>query len=150
MILVQSFRAKQPKSILDELNKESGRIYTLTMVSHWRTKRKKDLWLSEYDAMRMNDALSGSTILHAHSRDAAQGGFYSACRTTKALKKAGFTEARYPYHPKTFRATTWKKSGVRIKEGKMILARARWLKPVIVTLPENFESCEILRSASCF
>ena len=144
MILVQTFRAKQPKTILDKLNKESGRIYTLTMVSHWRAKRKKEIWLSQYDAMRLNDALSGSTILHAHSRDAAQEGFYKACKTAKALKQAGFIDARYPYHPKTFRSTTWKKQGIRVKEDKLILARARGLDPIVISLPEYLQGYDIL------
>ena len=46
MILTKVFRATQPKSILDELNRESGRVYSETMVEHWRVYRKHAVWLS--------------------------------------------------------------------------------------------------------
>ena len=143
MILTQTFRARQPKSLLDELNKESGRIYTLTMLEHWRVKRKKDIWLSHYGAMRINDSLSGFTILTAHSRDAAQDGFYEACKTTKALKKVGI-EAKYPYHRKKYRSTVWKKDSVRVKNGKMFLPKSRGMKPVVVPLPKHLQGLEFL------
>ena len=143
MILTQTFRAKQPKSILDELNKESGRIYTLTMLEHWRVKRKKDIWLSHYGAMKINDALSGHTILTAHSRDAAQDGFYKACNTTKALKKAGI-EARYPYHQKKYRSTIWKKDRIKVKDGKMFLPKSKGLEPVLIPLPKHLQGLEFL------
>ena len=48
MILTQVFRATQPKSVLDECNMESGRIYTRTMVEHWRIFRKHAVWLSQF------------------------------------------------------------------------------------------------------
>jgi putative transposase len=108
------------------------------MVEHWRIKRNKDLWLSQYDAMRINDALSGKTTLHSHSRDAAQEAFYKACKTTKALKEAGI-DARYPHKRKMFRTTCWKKSGIKVKDDKLYLAKARGLEPVIVSLPENLQ-----------
>jgi len=143
VILTQSFRARQPRSILDELNKESGRVYTLTMVEHWRVKRRKDVWLSQYDAMRLNDALSVSTILHAHSRDAAQEAFYKACKTTKELKRGG-VDSKYPHRRKMFRTTCWKKSGIRVKDAKLYLAKARKLEPVIVPLPKYLQGFDII------
>ena len=143
MILTQSFRARQPRSILDELNKESGRVYTLTMVEHWRAKRKKDIWISQFDAMRINDALSGSTILRSSSRDAAQEGFYKACKTAKALQKAGI-DSKYPHRRKMYRTTTWKKDGIRVKNNKLILARSRGLEPIIVDMPEYISSRDLL------
>src|SRR6266545_3116706 len=52
LILTQSFRARQPKSLLDDCNRESGRIYSQTVADHWRIYRKKDIWISQYSAMR--------------------------------------------------------------------------------------------------
>jgi putative transposase len=115
------------------------------MIEHWRVKRNKDLWLSQFGAMRINDALSGKTILHAHSKDAAQEGFYKACKTTKALKQAGI-DAKYPHHRKMFRTTCWKKSGIKIKDRKLCLARARGLEPIVIEVPEyllGFEFDEV-------
>ena len=49
----------------------------------------------------------------SHSIDAAQEGFYRACAATRDLRKAGFPEVRFPYHPQTFRTTIWKSTGIR-------------------------------------
>jgi hypothetical protein len=62
MILTQVFRATQPKSILDECNLESGRIYTQTMVEHWRVYRNHEVWLSPGMDEKYNDFL-GTHIL---------------------------------------------------------------------------------------
>jgi hypothetical protein len=58
--------------------------------------------------MRLSDYRTGETTLHAHSRDAAQEAFDKACKTIKALKKAGNKEARYPRKRKFYRTTVWK------------------------------------------
>ncbi len=144
MILTQSFLATQPKSLLDEANRESGRIYTKTLATHWRIFRKHGIWLSPFDAMRLNDYLFPGSGLHAHSRDAAQEGFYKACKTAKALKKAGFTDARYPWKRKFFRTTIWKSTGIRVKNGIAMLARSRGLEPIKVVLPVQFVGACIL------
>jgi putative transposase len=144
VILTQSFRALQPKSLLDDTNRESGRIYSKVMATHWRIFRKHGVWLSQFDAMKLDDYLLPETTLHAHSRDAAQEAFYKACKTIKALKKAGDTEACYPYKRKFYRTTIWKSTGVRIKDGVALLARARGLEPVKVVLPARFLNVTIL------
>src|SRR5688572_16352773 len=128
------------KAEADELNQESGRIYTQVMVTHWRIYRKKGIWLSQSSAEKLNDDLGRQTILHAHSRDAAQQGFYKACKTTQALRKAGYPEARYPHKRKRFRTTVWKNTGIRIRHGFMLLAKARGLEPIKVKLSGNFAS----------
>jgi hypothetical protein len=61
VIRTQVFRATQPKSLLDECNQESGRIYTQTMVEHWRIYRKHNVWLSQFDDMYINDFLFKET-----------------------------------------------------------------------------------------
>ena len=105
------------------------------MVTHWRIYRHHGHWLSPYSAMRLNDALGGASSLHAHSRDAAQEGFYKACKTSRTLKKQGNEDIRYPWKRKRFRTTTWKSTGIRHKDGVLLLARARGLEPVRVVLP---------------
>ena len=82
----------------------------------------------------------GSTTLHAHSRDAAQEGFYKACKTAKACKQVGL-EARYPYHRKRWRTTIWKSpKGIALQQGVLLLKRAKGLDPVYVSLPSNLAS----------
>lgn len=146
MIRTHFFRATQAKSLLDDLNKESGRIYTQVMVEHWRVYNKKDVWISPSGAERYNDFLYPDTILHAHSRDAAQQGFPKACKTTRALKKKGDTNTRFPHHRKFFRTTTWKNTGIRIKGNVALLARARGLEPIRVELPADIAQLEFVEA----
>jgi hypothetical protein len=137
MNLTKVFRATQPKSLLDELNRESGRVYSETMVEHWRVYRKQGVWLSPSTEEKLNDFLHPTTILHAHSKDAAQQAFAKAVKKTHALRKAGIANARFPYKRKFWKTTVWKNTGIRVKEGTAILARARGLEPVLVALPEG-------------
>jgi len=67
MILTKIVRATQPRSLLDECNRESGRLYTQTMVEHWRIYRHQKVWLSRGMDEKYNDFLSPTT-LHAHSK----------------------------------------------------------------------------------
>lgn len=135
MILTKVFKATQPKSILDELNRESGRVYSETMVEHWRVYRKHAVWLSSSGEEKYNDYLHPATILHSHSKDAAQQAFAKAVKTTHALRKAGFPKARFPYKRKFWKTTVWKNTGIRVEQGTALLARARGHEPVRVDLP---------------
>ena len=73
-----------PRAEADALNEESGRVYTDMLVQHYRRYRKQGVWLSPRLGERLEDALGGPTTLHAHSRDAAQQGFYKACKAAAA------------------------------------------------------------------
>ena len=85
---------------------------------------------------RIEDATGGPTTLHAHSRDAAQQGFYKACKTAKACRELGL-EVNCPHKRKRFRTTIWKHTGIRKQAGTLALARARGLPPVEVALPAH-------------
>lgn len=146
MILTQVFRAAQPKSLLDECNLESGRIYTRTMVEHWRIYRKHEVWLSKFDDMKMNDFLFKETTLHAHSRDAAQEAFAKAVKTTHALRKAGFADAQFPHKTKFWKTTIWKNTGIRVRDGVAFLARARGLEPICVQLPSDLQGLSFVEA----
>ncbi|MBV8229961.1 MAG: hypothetical protein JO329_08260, partial [Planctomycetaceae bacterium] len=74
--------------------------------------RKKGPWLSEGSGRRWGDTRTDARM-HAHSIDAAQEGFYRACDVTRALRRAGSAEAKFPYRRKTFRTTIWKDSGIQ-------------------------------------
>jgi PAS domain S-box-containing protein len=64
------------------------------LVWHYRIYRRKGIWLSPSAAEKLGDFFSATT-LHAHSRDAAQQGFYQACRTAKAGQALGLP-THYP------------------------------------------------------
>jgi putative transposase len=105
------------------------------MVEHFRIYRQTGHWLSGGAGERINDSLS-TTFLHAHSRDAAQQGFYKACKTARACRRIGLA-ANYPHRVKTYRTTIWKKTGVRKHGEILLLALARGNEPIRVTLPSN-------------
>lgn len=120
-----------PRSEADALNRESRRIYTDTLVWHYRIYRRTGRWLSPYADMKLNDSL-GPTTLHAHSRDAAQEAFAKACKTAKANRNDG---SKYPHKQTFYRTTIWKSTGIRAKGDRLLLARARGLEPITVNLP---------------
>jgi putative transposase len=130
----------------DVLNRASGAIYTRTLVTHYRVYRKRGArtrhWLSRYAAMRLNDYLTrdDTPLLHAHSKDAAQEGFYQACKTAKVNRHLG---AKYPHKRKMWRTTIWKQSGIRRQGDRLLLSRAKGLPPIIVALPEHLR--DVLR-----
>lgn len=122
MLRTVQFACTLPKAEADALNAESGRIYTDMLVSHYRIYRRQGHWLKAEHGERWEDAHGGPTTLHAHSRDAAQQGFYAACKTARACKQAGL-DTKYPYHRKRWRTTIWKRSGIRLQAGIVLLAR---------------------------
>jgi putative transposase len=137
VIRVQSLPCSLAKAEADALNRESGRHYTTTMVWHYRIYRRTGHWLSTGAAERLEDYLGGPTTLHAHSRDAAQQGFYEACKVARRQQQMGL-DMRYPHRRHFYRTTTWKNTGIRVRDGALLLARARGLEPVRVALPANF------------
>ena len=64
MLTTQTLPYRGSKALADELNKESARHYNAVLTNHWRTFRKKGVWLSQYGAMHWEDYQSGGTILH--------------------------------------------------------------------------------------
>ena len=150
MITTQTLPYRGSKALADELNKESARHYNATLSNHWRTFRKKGVWLSEKSAYRWEDYQSDGTILHAHSRDAAQQAFYRSCKTARTLKRNGNTAARYPKYRRGFRTTIWKHTGIRKSGSTLLLARARGLAPITVAVPAAWETCRVLEARLVF
>ncbi len=140
MITTHIVKCGLPRSKADSLNRESGRIYTAVTVEHWRIYRKKGVWLKQGQAEKLNDRYDRESprLLHSHSIDAAQQGFYKACKTTRTLKRAGDTQIRYPYKRKRFRTTVWKDTGIRLKNDRLVLSLAKGLKPITIPLPARF------------
>lgn len=139
MLTTTQFACSLPKAEADALNAESGRVYTDTLVQHYRRYRKQGVWLSQKSGERLEDCTGGPTTLHAHSRDAAQQGFYKACKTAAACRELGL-HIHYPHKRKRFRTTVWKHTGIRKRAGTLVLARARGLSPVEVPLPSHLSA----------
>jgi putative transposase len=146
MIRTHTIPCDLPRPIADALNRASGAIYTQTLVTHYRVYRKRGKrtrhWLSQFAAMRLNDYLSSDAppLLQAHSKDAAQAGFYQACKTARSNRKIG---AKFPHKRKFYRTTIWKQSGIRRQGQRLLLSRAKGLPPIIVLLPHHLQ--QVLR-----
>ena len=136
MIRTVTFGCSLPKAKADALNLESGAVYTRVLVEHYRIYRQTGHWLSVGAASRIEDQLGGPTTLHAHSRDAAQQAFYQAVKTART-NRGDSMNAKYPHKRKRFRTTIWKNTGIRLREGVLLLARARGMEPVRVNLPSQ-------------
>jgi hypothetical protein len=145
MLRTVQFVCTLPKDEADALNAESGRLYTDLLDRQYRIYRRQGIWLRPEQGERWEDRHGGPTTLHAHSRDAAQQGFYTACKTAKACKAAGL-DTKYPYHRKLWRTTIWKTSGIRLQDGALRLARARGLTPVTVPLPPHLPRPRLRRA----
>lgn len=139
MIRTKIIPCKLPKAVCDDLNRSSGRIYTEVCVYHWRTYRKKRHWISRRGAQKINDYFQNGRILHAHTIDAAQEGFYKAIKTTWAARKAGFTGTKFPYRRKFYRTTIWKTTAVKKKKGTLTLSNGLGNQKIKIKLPEDLQ-----------
>jgi len=138
MIRTGIIPCKLNKATCDALNLNSGRIYSGIVSRHWRMFRQKNLWLSEKSLTRLSDMrLAGKNLsMHAHSIDAAQQGFFKACKTVRALRKAGNTDAHFPWRGKKFRTTIWKNTGIKFNAGRLELSTGQGNPKILIVLPE--------------
>lgn len=126
MIRTHIIPCKLPKSICNAMNRESGCIYTDTMLMHWDVLNRTKIWLNQYDATKINDKLRKNikkyyASLHSHSIDAAQAGFYKALITSKAARNIGY-DIKYPWKYKWYRTTIWKNDTIKFKNGVVLLS----------------------------
>ena len=141
MIRTHILRCELLKADADALNHASGQVYTRTLVTHYRVYRKKGNkqrhWLSRFAGQKLNDYLTRHEppLLHAFSKDAAQQGFYKACKTAKANREKG---ARYPHRRKWYRTTVWYSTAIRVLSQAILLSRAKGLPPIRIPLPSFF------------
>lgn len=112
--------------ILDKLCQESGRIYTKTLLTFWRTVRRKNIWLKKKSMERIYN----SNIIHAHSADATIDSFYNSLSSWRELRKTD-PNARPPRKRKFFFPVTWKNTAIRIKNNDLILSNGRGNEPIV-------------------
>lgn len=141
MIRTQIVPCKLNKEICDSLNLASGRIYSGIVSRHWRLLKQKGLWLKESTLTRLSDIRPSvqAHAMHAHSIDAAQQGFFKACTTTRALRKAGI-EANFPWRSKKFRTTIWKNTAIKLVNGVVRLSNGQGNQRIEIALPNNLSN----------
>jgi putative transposase len=123
---VRRLRLK-PTPQLDALAQAAGELYTSTVVSFWRTVRKKDVWLNPSSMMRWHT----SNKLHAHSADAVVQSFYSALKSWRKRRKTD-PRAKPPHRRRRYYRVQWKSSAIRVKNGRLILSNGRANEPLVV------------------
>jgi putative transposase len=140
LIRTQIIPCHLPRDRADALNRASGQVYTGVLVAHWRAVRKQDIWLSEKAGTKWSDyrvQWAPDAPMHAHTIDAAQQGFYKACATTKALRKAGFADAKFPHWPKRWRTTIWKNTAIKRQGDALVLSNGLRNPKIKLTIPEQ-------------
>lgn len=112
---------------LDELAHAAGELYSQTLVSFWRTVRKKNVWLSGYTMEKwlMSDKL------HAHSSDAVTQSFFASLKSWRTRRKTD-SLSKPPKRRKWYYKLIWKSSAIKIKDGKLRLSNGLGNQPLIV------------------
>jgi putative transposase len=115
---------------MQSLSRAAGELYSRTVVSFWRTVRKKDKWLKPSSLMRWlpNDS---ENRLHAHSADAVVQNFFASLKSWRERRKSD-PEARPPRRRKWFYKVQWKSSAIRVKNGYLCLSNGQGNNPLIV------------------
>ena len=113
-------------SRLDELARAAGELYSRTIVSFWRTVRKKDVWLSGYSMEKWHI----SNKLHAHTCDAITQSFYSSLKSWRARRKND-PNSKPPRRRRWFYKVIWKSSAIKLKDGKLRLSNGTGNQPLI-------------------
>ncbi len=145
MIRTQIIPCHLPQAEADAFNLASGRIYSGIVSRHWRLLKQKGLWLSEKSLTKLSDLrwTARDLPLHAHTIDAAQQGFFKACQTTRALRKAGDVDAHFPWHTPKYRATIWKNTAIKQRGAILELSTGAGKPKLAIRLPESLR--DVLR-----
>jgi putative transposase len=122
---------------LDELALAAGRLYSATIVFFWRCVRRKGVWLSPQALMR----LFNSDELHAHSADAVVQAFYAALKSWRKRRKID-PGAKPPRRRKRFFKIQWKSSGIRLRDGFLVLSNGKGNAPL--SIPWEWELPKIV------
>jgi putative transposase len=112
---------------LDLLARAAGELYSRTLVSFWRTVRKKSVWLSGYSMEKWHT----SNALHAHSSDAIVQCFYTSLKSWRVRRKSD-SNSKPPKRRRWFFKLIWKSTAIKLKDGKLILSNGKGNDPLIV------------------
>jgi putative transposase len=115
---------------LDELARECGRLYSQTLVSFWRTVRKKGLWLHPKHLMRWHT----SDKLHAHTADACIQAFFASLKSWRARRKTD-PDAHPPRRRRYYFRIEYKSTAIRLTDGRLTLSNGKGNAPLILDWP---------------
>jgi putative transposase len=112
---------------LNQLAHAAGELYSQTVVSFWRTVRKKNVWLSGYTMERWLI----SDKLHAHSSDAVTQSFFASLKSWRSRRKID-PNSKPPRRRRWYYKLIWKSSAIKVKDGKLKLSNGKGNLPLIV------------------
>lgn len=112
---------------LDTLARASGKLYSQTLVSFWRTVRKKGIWISGYSMERWHI----SPLLHAHSSDAVTQCFFASLKWWRKRRKTD-PSSKPPRRRRWFFKLIWKSAAIKLKGNKLRLSNGKGNEPLIV------------------
>jgi len=115
---------------MDALARECGQIYSATLISFWRTVRKKGIWLKASSLMRWHT----SDRLHAHTADACVQAFCASLKSWRTRRKTD-REARPPHRRRYFFRVEYKNTALRLQDGKLICSNGRGNAPLVLDWP---------------
>jgi putative transposase len=115
---------------LDELAHACGELYSQTLVSFWRTVRQKGIWLKPDHLMRWYT----SKKLHAHTADATVQAFFAALKSWRERRKTD-PDARPPHKRKWYFRIEYKRSAMKLAEGKLRLSNGKGNAPLVLDWP---------------
>lgn len=127
---------------LDELARECGKLYTQTLVSFWRTVRKKGIWLKPSHLMRWHT----SEKLHAHTSDACVQAFFASLKSWRARRKSD-PDAKPPRKRHYYFRVEYKSTAIRHKHGKLTLSNGKGNAPLLLDWPWETPKTIVIRWA---
>jgi putative transposase len=115
---------------LDELSRECGRLYSLTVTSFWHIVRHKGIWLKPKHLMRWHT----SNKLHAHTSDACVQAFFAALKSWRERRK-GDPNAKAPHKRKWYFRIEYKSDAIHHKKDVLTLSNGRGNAPLVLPWP---------------
>jgi putative transposase len=139
--MYQVRRVKIGKSAqLDELAHECGRLYSICLLSFWRTVRRKGLWLSPAQMMRWQT----SKKLHAHTADACVQVFFAALNSWRARRKSD-PNAKPPRRRRWYFRIEYKSTAIKHRDGQLLLSNGKGNAPLVLDWPWGTPKTVVIR-----
>lgn len=125
---------------LDRLARESGKLYSQTVTSFWRTVRKKGIWLKPSHLMRWHT----SDKLHAHTADACVQAFFAALKSWRKRHKSD-PNAHPPRRRRWYFRIEYKSTAIRLIDGKLTLSNGKGNEPLVLEWPWERPKTVVIR-----
>lgn len=140
---MQTYKYKLKNIPISELEKLAA-----SSASVWNECLKlKEMWdyahgyktISKSCESWMDKQLSKTQLLHSQSIQDVRQRYFKAWQGFFGLRKHGNKTSKPPYRQKDYTTTTWKKSAIRYKAGRLILSNGRGNAPLRILLPVHID-----------